>query len=698
MSPRHAHRPEPRGHWLLLIIVVSAVAAALVFEGWTTHEFASQPTRRPCTSPIPKAADTGKPVIRIGDGGSTVQTAGMPDRTVALTFDGGPDPVWTPRLLDLLRSHHAHATFFLSGAQAVRHPGLVKRIRAEGHEIGSGAYTGSDLGSASSPRTRLELSLTQTALAGTAGLNTKLVRLPLTTQADTMCGGEWTAARRAADQGYLLVAADRPLRKPERGVVRQYSQNDTGYAEANKLLRNRKIEKFATVSEGLGGPPVNTPVSTVARLQGEALIQVQGIGHLFVQAMTWVLGIAGALALIRLALLIFFARAHVRRLRRFRPGAPWLREVDEPVTVLIPAYNEEAGIESTVRSLLASTHWQLQIIVIDDGSTDRTADLATLIDDPRVLVVRQPNAGKAVALNTGLVHAHHDIVVMVDADTVFEPDAIHRLVQPLAHPAIGAVSGNTKVGNRRRLLGRWQHLEYVFGFNLDRRMFEVLECMPTVPGAIGAFRRDALMGVGGVSEATLAEDTDLTMALWRAGWRVVYEETAIAWTEVPTSLGQLWRQRYRWCYGTLQSMWKHRRALREVGQAGRFARRALPYLLLFQVALPLLAPIVDVFALYGVLFADPVESIGVWLAFLVVQLLGAGYALRLDKERLTALWAMPLQLFVYRQLMYLVIIQSVVSALFGTRLRWHRIHRSGSAAERLTAQPAQPAERRLSSN
>ncbi|OPF84752.1 bi-functional transferase/deacetylase [Streptomyces antioxidans] len=706
MSPRHAHRPAPRGHWLLLLIVVSAVAAALVFEGWTTHEVASQPTRRPCTSPIPKAADTGKPIVRLD--GDTAQTAGMPERTVALTFDGGPDPVWTPRLLDLLRSHRAHATFFLSGVQAARHPELVRRIRDAGHEIGSLTYTGSDLGSASAVRTRLELSLTRTALAGSAGITPRLLRLPLTTQADTMCGGEWTAARRAAEQGYLLVAADRPTRKPERGVVRQYSQTDTAVSEVRKLFRNRKVERYTTVSEGLGRTPVNasgdspggapastgastaanTPASTVGQLQGKALLQVQSVGHVFVRAMTWVLGVAGALALLRLLLVVLFARAHVRRQHRYRPGSPWLREINEPVTVLIPAYNEEAGIETTIRSLLASTHPELQLIVIDDGSTDRTADIAASVDDPRVEVVRRPNAGKAAALNTGLAHTRHDLVVMADADTVFEPDALRQLIQPLAHPAIGAVSGNTKVGNRRRLLGRWQHLEYVFGFNLDRRMYEVLECMPTVPGAIGAFRRDALMALGGVSQATLAEDTDLTMALWRAGWRVVYQESAIAWTEVPTSLRQLWRQRYRWCYGTLQAMWKHRRALREVGPGGRFARRALPYLFLFQVALPLLAPIVDVFALYGVAFADPVESIGVWVAFLVVQLFGAGYALRLDGERLRVLWAMPFQLFVYRQLMYLVIFQSVVSALFGTRLRWHRIHRSGSAGEHRIAEPA----------
>ncbi|GGP98414.1 glycosyltransferase family 2 protein [Streptosporangium pseudovulgare] len=172
------------------------------------------------------------------------------------------------------------------------------------------------------------------------------------------------------------------------------------------------------------------------------------------------------------------------------------------------------------------------------------------------------------------------------------------------------------------MIGRWQHIEYVIGFNLDRRAFDLLGCMPTVPGAIGAFRRSALREIGGVSTDTLAEDTDLTMAMCRSGWRVVYEEHALAWTEAPTSLGQLWRQRYRWCYGTLQAMWKHRRAVTE---RGTFGRRCLGYLTPFQVVL-------------------------------------------------------PLQQFVYRQLMYLVVIQSVATAVLGVRLRWQTIRREGTFA------------------
>ncbi|UQA94101.1 bifunctional polysaccharide deacetylase/glycosyltransferase family 2 protein [Streptomyces halobius] len=678
---RHAQSRDPRGHWLLLILVLPVMFGALLFEGWTTHEVDAAKTKRDCTTPVPKAVDKGGPVVRIDDG--EVRSAAMPARTVALTYDGGPDPVWTPRLLDLLRRHRAHATFFLKGAQAATHPDLVRRIHAEGHEIGSNTYTGAAMGSASPLRASLEHSLTQKALAGSVGIHTGLLRPPQTTEVDTICGAEWKAARQAADKGYTLVAADRWFRKPSQGVIRQFSQNEDAYTGTEKLLADRNVERFTTVTAGAGLLSTEEPVSVVERLQGKALIWAKALGHAFVSAMAWVLGVAGGLGVLRLLMLVLFARAHVRRLTRYHPGAPRLREVTDPVTVLVPAYNEEAGIESTVRSLLAATHPYLQIVVIDDGSTDDTADIAARIDDPRVLVVRQANAGKAAALNTGLAHAAHDIVVMVDADTVFEPDAVYRLIQPLAHPAVGAVSGNTKVGNRRRLLGRWQHLEYVFGFNLDRRMFEVLECMPTVPGAIGAFRLDALMGVGGVSEDTLAEDTDLTMALWQAGWRVVYEESAIAWTEVPTSLRQLWRQRYRWCYGTIQAMWKHRRAVVGMGPAGRFGRRGLSYLALFQVALPLLAPVVDVFALYGSLFLGPVQAAAVWLGFLSLQLACAGYALRLDGEKVRALWVMPFQLFVYRQLMYLVVIQSVVAFLLGTRLRWQRMHRSGTAAQQI---------------
>jgi len=240
------------------------------------------------------------------------------------------------------------------------------------------------------------------------------------------------------------------------------------------------------------------------------------------------------------------------------------------------------------------------------------------------------------------------------------------------------VSGNTKVGNRRNLLGKWQHIEYVTGFNLDRRMYEVLQCTPTVPGAVGAFRRDVLDGVGGVSGETLAEDTDLTLAIGRLGKHVVYVEGARAWTEAPSTLTDLWRQRYRWSYGTMQSVWKHRGAMlsRDPRQR-RIGRRALPYMIFFQIALPIAAPLIDVFALYGLIFTDSVRVTVYWLALNLVNLAIGAFAFRIDREPLRALWAMPLQQFVYRQLMYLVIIESTISALIGVRSGWKNIERTG---------------------
>jgi cellulose synthase/poly-beta-1,6-N-acetylglucosamine synthase-like glycosyltransferase len=226
------------------------------------------------------------------------------------------------------------------------------------------------------------------------------------------------------------------------------------------------------------------------------------------------------------------------------------------------------------------------------------------------------------------------------------------------------------------------------GFNLDRRLFDILGTIPTVPGAIGAFRRAALSAVGGVSTDTLAEDTDLTMALCRTPWRVVYAPAAVAWTEAPSTLSQLWRQRYRWSYGTMQAMWKHRRAIIESGQSGRFGRYCLTYLTLFHVLLPLMAPVVDIFSVYGLIFLNRVHVALFWLAFLFLQMLAGGYALRLDGERLRALWVLPLQQVVYRQLMYLVTIQSVITALLGNRQRWQAMDRTGVFADMEAGDPA----------
>jgi len=678
----------------MLLVCLSSM---LLLNGYTHHMFGAEPDGavQPVgqAGAVPRQIIKGGPVIDAGPG--EPRSVSPKARTIALTFDDGPDPVWTPRILDLLKAQHVKATFFVVGTAVAAHPELARRIVAEGHQIAAHTFTHANLSTSAGWRRSLELRQSQLILAGATGVSTTLLRPPYSSEPSALSDADWASIRQTREAGYLTVLSSQDSedwRRPgttqviansmPRGTAGQVllmhdaggdrSQTVAALAKLIPVLKARGFT-FATVSDAVGLPQAVHKAGAIERGRGLAAIWAMRVSDAVLKVLTWLLYAAGALSVLRAITTLIAARRHARRMRDWSWGPP----VTEPVSVIVPAYNESAGIEAAIRSLVASDH-PLEVIVVDDGSTDGTADVVEALRIPGVRVIRQANAGKPIALNTGLQAAHFDLIVMVDGDTVFEPDAIRMLVQPFADPAVGGVSGNAKVGNRGGLLGRWQHIEYVIGFNLDRRLFDLAECMPTVPGAVGGFRRTALERIGGLSDVTLAEDTDLTMALCRDGWLVVYEERAIAWTEAPASLSALWRQRYRWCYGTLQAMWKHRGAWVQRWQAGKLGRRGLTYLMLFQVLLPLLAPVVDVFAIYGLVFLDPLRVGLVWLGFLGLQFAMGLYAFRLDGERPGPLWTLPLQQLVYRQLMYLVVIQSVFTALAGSRLRWQRMERYGS--------------------
>lgn len=687
--------------------VLFALGVALAVQGYMHHLAGIADDSVPgggSAGTVPGVVSHGGPVIDAR--GGAVRTVAPADKTLALTFDDGPDPVWTPRILDVLRKHHVHATFFVVGSAAIDNPDLVRRILADGNEVGVHTLTHADLGKAPAWRQQLEIQGDQQAIAGITGHAATLLRPPYSSENEAVRDGTWSAMRTAANEGYLTVLTTKDSEDWQRPGVAAIEKNlaPSGPQGQVLLMHDGGGDRQQTVAaldsalttfadQGFRVTTVGAAVGITSMRDASAGEQISGTAFVWgirlsdfvITAISWALVAAGAVTVIR-ALLVVGVAAHHRRAsrrsqapgrRRRRLDVPVRPEITEPVSVIVPAYNEAAGIEAAVRSIVASTH-PVEVLVVDDGSTDNTADIVEALDLPGVTLIRKENGGKPSALNAGLAAASHDLVVMVDGDTVFEPETVHALIQPFANPQVGAISGNTKVANRGGMLGSWQHIEYVVGFNLDRRLFDVAECMPTVPGAIGAFRRDALLRVGGVSDDTLAEDTDLTMALCRDGWRVVYQDNARAWTEAPESLGALWKQRYRWCYGTLQAMWKHRGAVLQGGAAGKLGRRGLGYLLLLQVLLPLFAPVVDVFAVYGMIFLDPVRIGMLWLVFLLIQFLMAAYAFRLDNERLRPLWTLPLQQFVYRQLMYLVVIQSVVTALAGVHLRWHRMERYGS--------------------
>ncbi|NED74151.1 glycosyltransferase [Streptomyces sp. SID9944] len=701
---------------ILALLLLLALTCVMLLDGYLRAEVGGDERVRTgaASDQVPDSVLNGGPILTFQ--GGTATTVSVPDKTIALTFDDGPDPTWTPQVLKILKEYDVPATFFLVGSMVSRHPDIVRTMVRQGNEVGVHTFTHVDLSYQSESRIRREMEQTQLALAGAAGITTTLFRAPYSSETDAIDDYSWPVYQKLGKEGYTSVFVDTDSDDWKRPGVSKIVQWATpkGTKGASVLFHDAGGERsqtiaalpqyikkmrakgytFTTVSGVLaqqnartatapGGPGANTATglqaahhkATGATLyEGKALVAAVAVAEWTVPALSVGLVIVGVAVMGRFGMMLILARRHHRQRnrRRFSWGPP----VTRPVSVIVPAYNEKECIASTLRSLAASTH-PIEIIVVDDGSTDGTAEIAESLGLPNVRVLRQQNAGKPAALNNGVRDARHDIVVMMDGDTVFEPDTVRQLVQPFADPRVGAVAGNAKVGNRNTVIGAWQHIEYVMGFNLDRRMYDLLGCMPTIPGAIGAFRRDAVLQVGGMSEDTLAEDTDITIALHRAGWRVVYQEHARAWTEAPGSLGQLWSQRYRWSYGTMQALWKHRKSLTDRGPSGRFGRIGMPLVVLFQVVTPVFAPLIDVFTLYSMVFVDFRAALLAWLAVLGIQLVCAAYAFRLDRERYRYLLMMPLQQLAYRQMMYLVLIHSCVTALTGGRLRWQKLKRTG---------------------
>jgi cellulose synthase/poly-beta-1,6-N-acetylglucosamine synthase-like glycosyltransferase len=449
--------------------------------------------------------------------------------------------------------------------------------------------------------------------------------------------------------------------------------------------------RFVPISElaGMTAAQVN-PVMIAAPLADKVVFAVthvlgKTIGVLFILAIS--LGILRALAL------SFFGWRDARR-RAQQPVPP----IDPTrfVSVLIPAFNEAKVIEATIMRVLASAQVELEVIVIDDGSKDATADIvdAAFATESRVRLLRLENGGKARALNKGLEIATGDIVIAVDADTQFEPLTIARLARWFIDPKLGAVAGNAKVGNRNNLATRWQALEYVTAQNLERRALSWFGAITVVPGAVGAWRMAALQACGGYPADTLAEDQDLTIAVQRAGWTVMYDQAAIAWTEAPETFGALMKQRYRWAFGTLQCLWKHRAILR-TGKPRGLARVGLPQVWLFQIGFGMLSPLIDLALLISLVQTGlaisahgaaastaELSRLGLyWLAFSSIDLLAGWTAFHLEPaENKRLLWLLLPQRFGYRQMMYYVVIRAVGAALSGPRVGWGKLERSASVA------------------
>ncbi|HWF02014.1 MAG TPA: glycosyltransferase [Caulobacteraceae bacterium] len=637
---------------------------------------------------------------------------------VALTFDDGPDGRWTPRILKILEQKHATATFFVIGENMQKKPALVQREVRDGDMVGNHTWTHPNIAVTPLAQDDLEINTTQRLFQVLTGRSMRLFRPPYFGDAEPSTPGEVDPLLIAQRLGYLIVGlrvdTDDWRKPPPAEIIKRTLDGlakQGEFAGQVVLLHDAGGDRSRTVAalpglidairargytlvtvDQLAGMSRADALPPTSRSSVSLFLDRLGFGFFryLNEAMQALFTVAIVLGVLRLAFLAVLALVH-----RFRePGRePAMGDPDTGplISVLIPCFNEEKVIVQSVGRILAS-HWKnIEILVLDDGSKDRTSDVVreAYEHEPRVQLLTFENGGKARALNRGLALTRGEIIVALDADTLFPPDTLGRLSRWFADERVGAVAGNAVVGNRLNLITRWQALEYVTAQNLERRALAALGAVTVVPGAVGAWRRSVLLELGGYPHDTLAEDQDLTLAVQRAGWRVEFDSSARAYTEAPDTVRGLLNQRFRWSFGTLQCLWKHRDGLFNT-QRPVLGFVALPQIWLFQIFLTVAAPLVDlaivsslVWALYGRAF-HPVEwspddflrSVFYWAAFIFLDLSAGALGMALERR---APWRdlvwLPVQRFGYRQLMYYVVVKSVSSAIRGYRVGWGKLER-----------------------
>ena len=618
---------------------------------------------------------------------------------VALTFDDGPDPEWTPKILDILKAAKVKAAFFLVGVNAERYPNLVRRIVDEGHEIGNHTYYHPNLALCWPEHVRLELNATQLLIQTLTGRGTTLFRPPYAADTQPARLADLMPLQIAQDQNYLVVLENidpQDWAKPGADVILQRIKQQRH--DGNIILlhdaggdRSQTVEALPRIIEYLQARnDTIVPLSKLLNTTRDALMPPlpggQTMSHYIsstgfrvlhaIEEFLWAFMIvATALVLVRTLIVIYLAY-------RFRSSPPV--DFAEPVSIVIAAYNEGKVIHATLQSLLKTDYQgELDVVVVDDGSRDDTAIEVEKVaaTDGRVRLIRQQNHGKARALQRGIAAARNELIVFIDADTHCQRQTLPRLLAPFIDPDIGGVSGHAKVGNLRSFIARCQSLEYIVGFNLDRRAYTRWNCITVLPGAISAIRKQAIDRAGGLSLDTLAEDTDLTLSLHKQQLRSVYVPGAVAWTEAPETVRTLSRQRFRWAYGTLQCLWKHRdmvfnwkyRAL------GWFS---LPSIWFFQIILVAITPAVDLFLILSLPFGAWRDLLPFVIVFLATDVILATLACILERENVLQVWRIIPMRLIYRPMLSYCVWKAILRGVKGAWVSWGKLERTASVPVR----------------
>ncbi|MFT3979361.1 MAG: glycosyltransferase [Ferruginibacter sp.] len=648
-----------------------------------------------------------------------IKKYGTVHNQVVLTFDDGPDPDYTPQILDILKKEKVPAAFFVVGVEAENNLPLLKRIYNEGHEIGNHTFTHPNIAEVSTERAITEMEATRLLIEAVTGRSTILFRAPYNADAEPSKEVELKPIAISKEKNYYTVgesidptdweegvSADsiyyRTISEyeahPDKGIILLHDAGGNRQATVDALPRiihyfKNKGVQFTSVANLLHAsrdqvmPAVN---NSYVKLDSS----IAGFGYYFERFITAAFWMAIGLGLLRILVMAAMAVAQKMKSKKNAAIVSLLMPA-RPVSIIVPAYNEELNAVKTVQALLQQDYPLFDIIFVDDGSKDDTYRIVqeAFKNNDRVTVLTKFNGGKASALNFGIQHTPHDYVICIDADTQLKPDAVSLLmksffVQPRKGADTGeiaAVAGNVKVGNEHNLLTRWQSIEYTTAQNFDRRAFDLVNGITVVPGAIGAFKKAAIEKAGGFTTDTLAEDCDLTIRILRCGYRVVNCNEAIAITEAPETLRQFMKQRFRWSYGIMQAFWKNKDACFNPRYKG-LGMIALPNILLFQIILPVLAPLADIMLIISLIWnrhnSTSMHKIGVYYAiFLLVDILVSVLAFLFEKEKLSKLvWLLP-QRFVYRQLMYITLFKSIRKAIKGESQGWGVLKRTGTVQQ-----------------
>ena len=637
--------------------------------------------------------------------GYVIDKTGESPKKIVLTFDDGPDERYTPPILKILNKYKVPAVFFVTGINAEHNLPLVQQIYKEGHEIGNHTFLHPNLEQASDDRLKLELRSTGYVIESITGHATMLFRPPYNTDAEPTNPIQIRPIFTAKNEGYLTIGSSIDPQDWQEGVsedtiiARAIAQQGLGNiillhdAGGNReatvealpyIIDYYKSHGYQFVSLASLMNKNRDDIMPAAhgsfnRYLESADATVFSAGYYFNRVISAIFFLAMMLSIFKIISLAFLAVRQKRISRKLLPNQ--IASDKHMISIIVPGYNEEITAPKTVENLLRTEYADFEIIFVDDGSKDNTyKNIEALFgNNQKVKIFSKPNGGKASALNYGIGHASGDILVCIDADTVLKPDAVSLLVSYFSDPEVAAVAGNVKVGNRNNLLTRWQSIEYITSQNFDRRAFDSLNAIMVVPGAIGAFRRDAVQEVGMFTTDTLAEDCDLTLRLLRAGYKIRTCNEAFAYTEVPETLAMLTKQRFRWTFGIMQTFWKHHDMM-FVRKTKNLSWIVLPQILIFQLILPVLSPLVDLALLTSLFMPKPGIIITLYFGYYVLDLVISSIAFHFDGEKLTFRTGLDLllQRILYRQVLWYVLVKGYLRAIKGELALWGILKRTGN--------------------